>query len=46
MTKEEMMNMVIRKFGFEAKETINFCKTCQKYPYTIAKLEYLRLIRK
>ena len=25
MTREEMMNNVIKKYGFEAKETINFC---------------------
>lgn len=46
MTREEMMNNIIRKFGFEAKETINFCKKCEKYNYAIVKLEYIRLMRK
>lgn len=26
MTKEQMMNDVIRRFGFESKVTIGFCK--------------------
>lgn len=28
MTREEMMDNVIRKFGFEVKETISFCRMC------------------
>lgn len=46
MTREEMMDAIIRKFGFEAKETINFCRKCEKYNYAIVKLEYMRLMRK
>lgn len=46
MNKEKMMDMVIRKFGFDAEETIEFCQICEKYPYIIAKLKYLRLMRK
>lgn len=29
---EKMMNMVIRKCGFEAEETISFCRMCENYP--------------
>lgn len=29
---EKMMDDVIHKFGHEAKETIHFCKTVEKYP--------------
>ena len=47
MNKKKMMDMIIRKYGFEAKETINFCRMCENYhPYIITKLEYLRLMRK
>jgi hypothetical protein len=28
MTKEQMMDKVIRKFGFEADETLDFCLFC------------------
>lgn len=27
----EMMNNVIRKYGFEAKETIEFCETVENF---------------
>lgn len=30
MTREEMMDNVIRKFGFEVKETISFCRMCER----------------
>ena len=30
MTREEMMDNVIRKFGFEVKETISFCSMCER----------------
>lgn len=46
MTREEMMDNIIRKFGFEAEETIDFCEKCEKYGYTVIKLEYTRLMRK
>lgn len=29
MTREKMMDNVIRKFGFEVKETISFCRMCE-----------------
>lgn len=29
MTREEMMDNVIRKFGFEAEITIQFCTLCE-----------------
>ena len=29
MTREEMMDNVIRKFGFEANITIQFCTFCE-----------------
>jgi len=29
MTREKMMNEVIRKFGFEASITIEFCEMCE-----------------
>ena len=31
MTREEMMNEVIRRFGFEAPETIRFCTYCEEF---------------
>ena len=31
MTREEMINNVIRKFGFEAPETIRFCIYCEEF---------------
>ena len=31
MTRKEMMNEVIRKFGFEAPETIRFCTYCEEF---------------
>ena len=31
MTREEMINNVIRRFGFEAPETIRFCTYCEKF---------------
>lgn len=46
MTREEMMDAVIKKFGFEAKETIDFCEKCEGYGYAAIKLEYMRLMRK
>ena len=27
----EMQDEVIKRYGFEAKETINFCNLCEKY---------------
>lgn len=27
---EEMMNEIIKKYGLEAKETIQFCNDCEK----------------
>lgn len=30
MTREEMMDNVIRKFGFEVKETISFCRMYER----------------
>ena len=30
MTREEMLNDVIRKYGFEAPETIRFARVCEK----------------
>lgn len=33
MTKERMMDLVIRKYGFEAEEAIQFCQMCESgYP--------------
>lgn len=29
MTKEEMMDNVIRKYGFESEEAILFCGACE-----------------
>lgn len=46
MTRKEMMDAVIKKFGFEAKETIDFCEKCERYGYAVVKLEYIRLMRK
>lgn len=46
ITRKEMMDAIIKKFGFEAKETVNFCRKCEKYNYAIVKLEYMRLMRK
>lgn len=33
---EEMMNDIINKYGFEAKETIQFCNDCEKAKRKIA----------
>ena len=32
MTVNEMLDKVIRKYGFEVKETLAFAKLCGKYP--------------
>ena len=39
MTREEMMDNVIRKFGFEVKETINFCRMCERGNVTNERIE-------
>ena len=30
MTKEQMIDNVIRKYGFEARVTIAFCRMCER----------------
>lgn len=30
MNKNEMIEKIIRKYGFENKKTINFCIACEK----------------
>lgn len=32
MTVNEMLGNVIRKYGFEVKETLTFAKLCERYP--------------
>lgn len=43
-----MMNRVIRKYGFEAKETIDFCTLCETLPLDFKKIskEFERLMDK
>lgn len=31
MTREEMLNNVVRRFGFEAPETIRFAQYCEDF---------------
>lgn len=33
MSRIEMMDNIIKKFGFEAKETIGFCLMCENHPH-------------
>lgn len=38
MTKERMMDLVIRKYGFEAEEAVQFCQMCESgYPMLLLK---------
>lgn len=46
MTREEMMDAVINKFGFEAKETINFCILAETADLVAIKKQYDKLMKK
>ena len=44
---KKMMDDVIRKFGHEARETIHFCETVEKYPTGwLPAVEYSYLMKK
>lgn len=46
MTREEMMDAVINKFGFEAKETINFCILAETADLVAIKKQYNKLMKR
>lgn len=46
MAREEMMDAVINKFGFEAKETINFCILAEATDLATIKKQYNKLMKK
>jgi hypothetical protein len=33
MSRIDMMNNIIKKFGFEAEETVGFCLMCENHPH-------------
>ena len=41
---EKMMDMVIRKCGFEAEETISFCRMCENYPMVTIEEMFLSIM--
>ena len=44
---KKMMDDVIHKFGFEARETIHFCETVERYPTGwLPAVEYSYLMKK
>lgn len=44
MTREKMIDMVIHKYGFEAGETIQFCRMCENYPAATIEEMFLGLM--
>lgn len=46
MTREEMMDVVINKFGFETRETINFCALAETADFATIKKQYNKLMKK
>lgn len=48
MTREEMMDNVIRKFGFEHEMTIQFCTMCESPRFTdlVVEVAYNYLMNK
>lgn len=46
MQKNDMVDMVIRKYGFEAEETISFCEMCfvENYPMVTIEEMFLGLM--
>ena len=47
MTVNEMLNNVIRKYGFEVKETLAFARLCERHPNGgwLVNYNYKRLMR-
>ena len=47
MTVNEMFNNVIRKYGFEVKETLTFARLCERHPNGgwLVNYNYKRLMR-
>ena len=45
INKEQMIDNVIRRYGFEVKETIDFCFLCETDNEKVIAEEYLRLIK-
>ena len=41
---EKMMDMVIRKCGFETEETISFCRICESYPMVTIEEMFLSIM--
>lgn len=39
MTREEMQDAVIKKYGFESLLTIEFCRKCDNKEYPIGTIE-------
>lgn len=46
MTRGEMMDVVINKFGFETRETINFCTLAETADFATIKKQYDKLMKK
>ena len=48
MTREQMMDDVIRKYGFEVKTTIAFCRMCERgnVAYTQIETRYNELMKR
>lgn len=40
MTREQMIDNIIKKYGFEAEETINFSRVAEKCTDAIVELKY------
>lgn len=45
INKEQMIDNVIRRYGFEVKETIDFCFLCETDDEMAIAKEYLRLMK-
>lgn len=44
MTRNEMMNSVVKKFGYEDSRTIWFFELCEQYPNTESNNKHLESI--
>lgn len=45
-TKEQLMDLAIRTYGFEDLFTIEFCRECEKEDSNIAELLFILAIKK
>lgn len=44
--REKLMDEIIRKFGFENKKTVEFCKTASVAPMMVVEIQYHALMKK